>query len=191
MNVELVPATRAQKKQQTRAALVEAAWALFRLRGFQGTTVDAIAAAAGVGRRTVFRYFGNKEELFFCDHEARLNHFSVLLLTRLPDEPAVVAVQRAFLAVAETLMAQRGRERIRSQMIQDSDLLMAAERVRDLRWELAVAQALGGDRRARIEAGALWGVVRATLREWFDSDCSEDLVVLAVEAFELLAVGVR
>jgi AcrR family transcriptional regulator len=46
-----------------RAAILEAACALFAERGFYGTTVPEVAARAGVGAGTVYRYFESKEAL--------------------------------------------------------------------------------------------------------------------------------
>jgi len=50
--------------ETTSAALLRAAAELFAERGFDGTTVRDIAAAAGVNQALVFRYFGSKERLF-------------------------------------------------------------------------------------------------------------------------------
>ncbi|MEQ6903645.1 TetR family transcriptional regulator [Nocardioides sp. YIM 152588] len=52
----------------TRRRLVEAAFRLFAEQGFEQTTVDAIAAEAGVGRTTFFRSFASKEAVVFPDH---------------------------------------------------------------------------------------------------------------------------
>ncbi|QMU67049.1 TetR/AcrR family transcriptional regulator [Streptacidiphilus sp. P02-A3a] len=54
---------REQNKERTRRALVQAAGRLFDEHGFEATTVRDIAAAAGVGERTFFRYFPSKESL--------------------------------------------------------------------------------------------------------------------------------
>ena len=57
------PGRREENKQRTRSALEEAAARLFESQGFEATTVRDIAAAAGVGERTFFRYFPSKEDL--------------------------------------------------------------------------------------------------------------------------------
>lgn len=56
-------ASRAEGARQTRRRIVEAARELFVARGYAGTTIDAVAEAAGVSRRTVFLSVGSKEEL--------------------------------------------------------------------------------------------------------------------------------
>ena len=53
-----------QKKKQKRDSILEAAQALFQSSGFIGTSMDKIAAKAGVTKQTVYRYFDSKEALF-------------------------------------------------------------------------------------------------------------------------------
>ncbi len=55
---------RAARAHRTRAALQEAALHLASERGYEATTIDDVAAAAGVSRRTVFNYFSSKADLF-------------------------------------------------------------------------------------------------------------------------------
>ena len=54
---------RARKKAATEQAIVDAAMKLFAERGFAVTKVEDIAAAAGIGRRTLFRYFPTKQDI--------------------------------------------------------------------------------------------------------------------------------
>jgi len=51
------------RAEQTRAAITEAALALFRSRGYEATTMRAIAEQAGVSTGNAYYYFGSKEEL--------------------------------------------------------------------------------------------------------------------------------
>ena len=50
----------------TRAAILESARALFATQGFSGTTIRAIATAAGVDAALVHHYFGTKDDLFLA-----------------------------------------------------------------------------------------------------------------------------
>lgn len=52
---------------------------LFAAQGYESTTVDQIAAAAGISRRTFFRQFGSKEDVIFADHEALLGQVAEYL----------------------------------------------------------------------------------------------------------------
>src|SRR5690242_4720626 len=56
--------TRAERQEQTRAALVDAAGRVFAERGFVGSSVEAITAEAGYTRGAFYSNFSSKEELF-------------------------------------------------------------------------------------------------------------------------------
>jgi AcrR family transcriptional regulator len=96
---------------ETKYRIAETAMALFLEQGYESVTVEAVADASQVSRRTVFRYFDGKDELAFPDHTARLE-----LLTRNLVEPtggrspvdvviaATEAVMRDFLRRPELVL---------------------------------------------------------------------------------------
>lgn len=55
-----------------RLGVVDEALRLFADQGYEATSVDEIAEAAGISRRTFFRQFRSKEDVIFADHEAQL-----------------------------------------------------------------------------------------------------------------------
>lgn len=63
----------------TRAEIEAAAFDLFARKGFDETTVEDIAASAGIGRRTFFRYFGSKNDVVWGEFDAGLEHFRAAL----------------------------------------------------------------------------------------------------------------
>jgi AcrR family transcriptional regulator len=67
---------REQKKRKTRATIIEAAVALFGERGYENTTIAALAEAAGVGKGTIYSYFRSKNEILlsFCEGELLYIH---------------------------------------------------------------------------------------------------------------------
>lgn len=73
MSCAVVPArlTRAAKREQTRALLLDAAARVFAECGFDGASVDEVAAAAGFTKGAVYTHFGSKDELFLAMLEGR------------------------------------------------------------------------------------------------------------------------
>lgn len=62
---------REQKKAETSKAIIESAVRLFSEKGFEKTSIEDIAKAAGIGKATVYTYFAAKSDIFmtFCDDE--------------------------------------------------------------------------------------------------------------------------
>ncbi|WP_372177789.1 TetR/AcrR family transcriptional regulator [Xanthomonas axonopodis pv. phyllanthi] len=58
------PATPQRLTDRKRNAIVEAAIAQFRQHGFEATSMDRVAATAGVSKRTVYNHFPSKDALF-------------------------------------------------------------------------------------------------------------------------------
>jgi AcrR family transcriptional regulator len=92
---------RERKVRETRARIAEAALDQFVSRGFVETTIDQIAEAAGVSRRTVFRHFATKEAILF-DHLAVRRDFAVTRLQeRPPSEPPLVSLHSVLRELCE------------------------------------------------------------------------------------------
>lgn len=68
-----------------RNGVVAAALDLFQRQGFDQTSVEQIAKAAGVSRSTFFRQFGGKEDVVFADHEVLLAELREFLSEGHPD----------------------------------------------------------------------------------------------------------
>ncbi|WP_205314631.1 mycofactocin system transcriptional regulator [Nocardioides houyundeii] len=73
------------------AAIEQAAFALFRERGFEATTLEAIAGAVGVGRRTLFRYYRSKNDIPWGQFDRTLAGFRQIL----DETPADLSVYQA------------------------------------------------------------------------------------------------
>jgi mycofactocin system transcriptional regulator len=91
------------------AAIERAAFALFTDRGFEETTLEAIADAAGIGRRTLLRYYPSKNDIPWGQFDENLVHLRKSLNSMPRDIPVYEAVHRAVLAfnqVDDTALAQ-------------------------------------------------------------------------------------
>jgi AcrR family transcriptional regulator len=87
---------REQKKQQTRDAIVAQAGRLFGTRGFSATTMEEIAAAAGVSAGTLYNYFGTKNTVLLAHVGSQVSEMTAAGTAILEDPPAdvVTAVQK-------------------------------------------------------------------------------------------------
>ena len=162
---------REQQRLETRRTLAEHAIRLFNERGFDETTVEEIAAAAGVSPRTFFLHFPTKAAAAFPDHDERVADF----VRRLGDG----AAQRSPLQhMCETLLTGLDHttptRRLRYRLLARVSALRDEDARTDRDYEEAVArylmQAWGTDTEARIRAhavaNAVLGVVRASLIAW-------------------------
>jgi AcrR family transcriptional regulator len=86
---------RERKRGRTRQALIDAAAALFEQRGYDGTTIADIAAAADVSTRTFFSYFASKEDVLFPDADARVKAALTAIDERRPGERPTAILVRA------------------------------------------------------------------------------------------------
>jgi AcrR family transcriptional regulator len=71
---------REEKKQRNKQAIVEAAISLFSEHGYENTSIEQIARAAGVGKGTVYSYFQTKKDLLkgFCEYELEKIHLELV-----------------------------------------------------------------------------------------------------------------
>ncbi|MFD7323040.1 TetR family transcriptional regulator [Streptomyces sp. NPDC059875] len=84
----------AAQRLKMRRELAAAAMELFATKGYEATTVDEIAAQAGVARRTFFRHFRSKEEAIFPDHDDTLVRAEAVLNAAPPHEHPLDTVCR-------------------------------------------------------------------------------------------------
>jgi AcrR family transcriptional regulator len=166
------PGLRERKKEQTRAAIADAALRLFAQRGFDDVTVAEVAEAANVSTATVFNYFPTKEDLLYSRFEA----FEEELLAAVRDRAVGESVLDAFgRFIIERSRRGAGRElgervRVTGRIIGDSPALLARERQIVARYADALAELIAEETRAepddvrpRVAAGALMAVHRALI----------------------------
>lgn len=73
-NVAATDSVRERKRRETQQRIIEASLAMFIERGFDGVTIDEIAAASAISRRTFFHYFATKEDVLMVMHEQRITN---------------------------------------------------------------------------------------------------------------------
>jgi AcrR family transcriptional regulator len=108
----LAPGLRERKKAMTRRAISDAATRLFMERGFDAVTLAEVGEAAGVSIKTIFNYFGSKEELFL-DREAELREAILAAVAARPAGRTITEALAALLAEHRIPVATDGWEALR------------------------------------------------------------------------------
>jgi AcrR family transcriptional regulator len=145
------PGLRLRKRQQTRDRLTRVAMALFLDRGFEATTLDDIAAAADISRRSFFHYFASKEDVVFAWHEESTAALIAAVAAQPANESMLAAAENAISAMAKQLEPSEAIAMAR--LKRDNPALQARDQVKYEKVERALAEALG--KRAGHEAEKL------------------------------------
>ena len=87
-----------RRRSTTQDHITDVALDLFASRGFDEVSVDDVATAAGIARRTLFRYYPSKNAIPWGDFDAHLDHMRNLLDEVPDDAPVSVALRSALLA---------------------------------------------------------------------------------------------
>lgn len=167
---------RERKKAATRLALHEAALRLAAEQGLDRVTVEAIADAANVSRRTFSNYFSSKEEALFHGDTARLRRMLDLLHERPADEPPWTALSRAAEGLAAGIYDDAAMSWLnqRRQLHEDPGLLahqIAAYTAieRELAGELVHRiSGPGAVLRSRVLAAAFLATLRVAVQHWLE-----------------------
>jgi AcrR family transcriptional regulator len=130
------------RSRASTTAIVAGALELLSERGFDRTTIDQIATSADISRRTFFRYFADKEELFFAEDEELLQVIEDTLDGAPAGEPVLELARRATRALAAHSEADPDRRLARERLIAATPALQARRMAKVLRWEQAIAARL-------------------------------------------------
>lgn len=132
-------AVRGRPRSTSRRAIEVIALDLFTERGFDATTVDDIAAAAGVSRRTFFRYFDSKTAVLWADFETEVATITALLAGTPAEVPLMAAIRGAVVAANHYRAADVPELRTRMNLLTSVPALQASAALHYDAWERAVA----------------------------------------------------
>jgi AcrR family transcriptional regulator len=186
-----------RKRRLVRAGLAEAALGVLGERGFDGVTIDDLAQAAGISRRTFFRYFPSKEEVVISAFDDAAGELVEAVRGRPASEAPLLVLRHALTTTLERFIREPARTRALLRLIQATPALRAQFLDRQDRWreELGreVARRLPAGRArallARLAAAVALGTVDAALAVWTEDEASDLSEVLA-EAFDALSAVV-
>jgi AcrR family transcriptional regulator len=179
---------RSRKKAATRRSIQEHALRLFAANGYDNTTVEDIAAAAGVSHMTFFRYFPRKENVVETrEYDPMIEE---LIVTRPPQESPIAAIGAALSSgVAAILLTDRQRILARVRLMMSTPELRARSMIAMDDTQDLFARSLARRNRqtqenlvVTVHAAVAVAVFTTALQAWAQTD-DGDLVAIIDAAF--------
>jgi AcrR family transcriptional regulator len=179
-----------RKRRAVRAELSDVALELLIDRDFDSVTVDEIASAAGVSRRTFFRYFGSKEDVVFAFLDQWARRLLEEIAARPPEEAPVAAVCHALQEHVAAYQSDMDRAMALVRLVRQTPSLRAQEYITRQQTRLRIVEALGRrlgvdaerDARPHILASIALAPLDAAFEMWFGARSGEDIASLLDEA---------
>ena len=190
---EQEPDWRQRKKNATRDRIRASALRLFGEQGYDATTVEQIAAAAGVSHMTFFRYFPAKEDVALSDS------YDPLLAASLEQTPASWPLARRI----RTVLVQGLRQVYdteRDALLAQNKLIVSTPALRERLWasqmdtQQLILQALGTSQdnprpsfQDRVTIAACLAAATTAILTWVENDGTPDLPDLIEQAFDTIS----
>lgn len=183
---------RERKRRSTLVRIAETGLKLFIENGYEATTLDAIAAASGISRRTFFYYLKSKEDVLLAHESGDIPHvLRPTLLEQSREQSPIDAARKTFLALAsryeskESILADRilrSTETLR--LRKDALLVQMEEMLAEAMYELWPDRS---ERPAlRMAAMMAMGTLRFAKESWRQDNAAHPLAHYIDEAFDLL-----
>lgn len=181
---------RERKRAETHARIQSQAMRLFLDRGFEATTLDDIAEAASVSRRSLFHYFTSKEEIVFSAKADFPDMVAEAISRRPAEETLLEMVENALVDMARR--NQTGEARAYARLVHDTPALAAGDQAKYEKVERVLAIALArrkgvpeNDLSCRVTASTAIGIFKLATAAWMaDADLKPE--VFGQEAFAAL-----
>lgn len=185
---------RQRKHDRVRADIMDAGMRLFVSRGFDATTVDEIAEAAEVSRRTLFRYFETKGAIVMAWTIGFTEFLVTTLRARPLGEPNLESLKQIFLALVTHATEVLPDVYAFGVMIERTPSLRYLSHQKHAEWEESLAAVLverrgdAGDNVVRMRLIARVGVAvfRTAIDEWLATEGQADYRSVVLQMFDLL-----
>ena len=187
--------TRGRPPSTSKAEVARVALEVFAERGFDETSVDDIALALGIGRRTLFHYFRSKNDLVWGDFDWVLDRLRSELDAAPADQPMLEAISDAVVASNYYDSGHLPELRIRMTLITTVPALQAHSMVRYAAWRGVIAEFVAQRRNELPDdlvpltvSHAALGTSMAAFVRWVDHP-GDNLQENLRQGYDLLASG--
>jgi mycofactocin system transcriptional regulator len=158
------------------AEIEQAAFHLFSERGFEATTMEAIAAEVGVSRRTLFRYYASKNDIPWGQFDRTLDGFRQILASIPEDLPLHESVHRGVVAFNQFPEDAEPPHRERMRLILETPALQAHSVLRYGQWRQVIAEYVAGRRHEspddllpRVVGHVALALALSAYEQWLDA----------------------
>ena len=181
---------RERKRQETRQRISEAGLKLFAAHGYEATTLDAIAAEAGISRRTFFHYFKSKDEILLSLQQG----LGDTIVAALAEQPRASTPLEATRKALKSMVAPYSNEHLLAidKLMRSSEAVQARKQAGYLHDELVLFAALQkmwpdeSDVALRLVAALTINTVRLTLDRWSSENGKRLISDVLAETFDAL-----
>ena len=187
---------RERKRRDTLQRIAQTGLELFIAKGYEETTLDDIAAAAGISRRTFFHYFKSKDEILLAWQVGLVDAVRGAVLQESVDQSPLDALCGALLKLAANFNADTAI--VIAQVLRSSEQLRAANQAKYVRLEIAAFEALSQlwpqrARRGRLRMVAMAGLgaFRVAIDEWTDEGAKVSLTKRIEKTFADLRMAME
>lgn len=184
-----------RRRSTTRGHIADVAIDLFAARGFDAVNVDDVAQAAGIARRTLFRYYASKNAIPWGDFDAHLNDLRDLLNGVDQEVSLRDALRGALLAFNTYSPAEAARHRERMRVILETAELQAYSMTMYAGWREVIAEFVArrcdcsaADIAPQTVAWTMLGVALSAYEHWL-AERSVSLPGAIGEAFDVIFSG--
>ncbi len=184
-----------RRRSTTPHQITDVALKLFAEHGFDAVSVDDVARAAGIARRTLFRYYASKNAIPWGDFDAHLQQLRQLLGRVAPDVPLGAALRAALLSFNTFDESETVRHRQRMRVILQTAELQAYSMTMYAGWREVIAEFVAGRSGARTTdlwpqtvAWLMLGVALSAYEHWL-ADESVSLPQSLAGAFDVVGGG--
>jgi AcrR family transcriptional regulator len=163
-----------------RARLERSAFALFAEQGYHETTVEQIAAGAGLARSTFFRYFRDKREIVFCGLDGLAPAIGASVENAPPEQTPLEAIETSFADLAATSFPAERRDLVplRAAVVAATPELRERELMKRAGIQAAITAALRsrgvGELAAMVAADLASLTFSQTVAAWAEPGNTED-----------------
>ncbi|MEB3982909.1 mycofactocin system transcriptional regulator [Mycobacterium sp. 663a-19] len=194
----MLPQSRVGRRRSTTPHhITDVAIELFAARGFAEVSVDDVAHAAGISRRTLFRYYASKNAIPWGEFDAHLAHLRELLDNVDPRVPLGAALRSALLAFNTFDESETARHRKRMRVILQTPELQAYSMTMYAGWREVIAEfvarrsgAKTSDLLPQTVAWTMLGVALSAYEHWL-GDESLPLPTALGNAFDVVGKGLE